>query len=299
MWAVYALLTFACWGVADLFYKIGNHDQGKYNHLKTGIFVGIVMGIHASIYIYLNDVSVSLIDMAKYLPVSLLYIVSMIIGYKGLKYLELSVSSPVQNTSGVITALLLLIFFKEHYDSPFYIATVLIFIGIFWLSVLETRRNQIEREKYIKNNKVGKVIIFTMIFPLIYCLLDGAGTFLDGIYLDKMEIIPEDTALVCYEYTFLIYAIIGYIYLKVKKEKIKISYEKPKIMAALFETGGQFFYVFAMGMNATISAPIVGSYCILSMLLSRVFLKEKLTKYEYMAIFLVVVGIVILAIMDV
>ena len=70
-------------------------------------------------------------------------------------------------------------------------------------------------------------------------------------------------------------------------------------MAAIFETVGQFFYVFAMGINSTISAPIVGSYCILSMLLSRVFLKEKLERNEYLAIFLVVIGIVILAIMDV
>ena len=70
-------------------------------------------------------------------------------------------------------------------------------------------------------------------------------------------------------------------------------------MAALFETGGQFFYVFAMGINATISAPIVGSYCVLSMLLSRIFLKEKLSIKEYIAIFMVIIGIVILAIMDI
>ena len=122
MWAVYALLTFACWGIADLFYKIGNKGEDNYNHLKTGVFVGLVMGIHASIYLIFNDISISLIDMLKYLPVSLLYISSMVIGYRGLKYLELSISSPVQNTSGVITALLLLIFFKEKYDMPFYIA---------------------------------------------------------------------------------------------------------------------------------------------------------------------------------
>ena len=142
-------------------------------------------------------------------------------------------------------------------------------------------------------------IIFTIIFPLIYCLLDGAGTFLDGIYLDKMELISEDGALVAYEYTFLIYAIISFIYLKIKKVKFNVSTEKPKLLAAIFETVGQFFYVFAMGFNATISAPIVGSYCILSMLLSRIFLKEKLTKKEYIAIFLVFIGIIILAIMDI
>lgn len=299
MWAVYALLTFACWGIADLFYKKGNCQDGEYNHLKTGIFVGLVMGIHASIYLLGNSTEISLIDMLKYLPVSLLYIASMVIGYKGLKYLELSISSPVQNTSGVITAILLLIFFKEKYDIPFYIATLLIFIGIFWLSIIEVKRNRTERENFRKNNRVGKIIIFTMIFPLIYCLLDGAGTFLDAIYLDKREIISEDVALVCYEYTFLIYAVINFVYLKIKHIKFKIISERPKIIAAIFETVGQIFYVFAMGINSTISAPIVGSYCILSMLLSRIFLKEKLAKKEYIAIFLVIIGIVILAIMDI
>lgn len=299
MWAIYALLTFACWGIADLFYKIGNHQSGNYNHLKTGIFVGIVMGMHASIYLLCNSIQVSLIDILKYLPVSLLYIASMVIGYRGLKYLELSISSPVQNTSGVITAILLLIFFKEKYDLPFYIAAILIFIGIFWLSIIEVKRNRIERDNFRKNNNVGKIIIFTMIFPLIYCLLDGAGTFLDAIYLDKKELISEDVALVCYEYTFLIYGIITFIYLKMKNVKFKVSSEKPKLLAAMFETIGQFFYVFAMGINSTISAPIVGSYCILSMLLSRVFLKEKLEKKEYIAIFIVIIGIIILAIMDI
>ena len=299
MWVLYALATFLCWGIADLFYKIGNKQEGEYNHLKTGIFVGIVMGIHASIYLLLNDVDVSLLDILKYLPVSLLYISSMVIGYKGLKYLELSISSPVQNTSVVITAILLMIFFKEKYEFPFFIAVLLIFIGIIIISLIEFKEGKDKRDDFKRQNTVKKVITLTIIFPLLYCLLDGAGTFIDGIYLDKLELISEDSALVSYEYTFLIYGIITYIYLRSKGEKFKISNEKSKIMAALFETGGQFFYVFAMGINATISAPIVGSYCILSMILSRIFLKEKLTKREYFAIFLVVIGIVILAIMDV
>lgn len=299
MWIIYTLLTFACWGIADLFYKIGNHGEGEYNHLKTGVFVGLVMGLHATIYLLINDIDINVIEILEYLPVSLLYISSMVIGYRGLKYLELSISSPIQNTSGVITAILLLIFFKEHYDIPFYIATLLIFIGIFSLSLMEIKSNKEERIKYRKNNIKSKVIIFTIIFPLIYCLLDGAGTFLDSIYLDKMKLISEDSALIAYEYTFLIYGIITYIYLKYKNVKFSKKIDNSKLFAAIFETGGQFFYVFAMGINATISAPIVGSYCVLSMLLSRIFLKEKLSVKEYMAIFMVIIGIVILAIMDI
>ena len=213
MWLLCTLLTFFCWGVADLFYKIGNKDEGEYNHLKTGILVGLVMGIHATIYLIINHVNISLIDIIKYLPVSLCYISSMVIGYRGLKYLELSICSPIQNTSGVITAILLLIFFKESLSLPAYVAFILIFIGIFGLSLMQLKETENDRAEYKKNNTFKKILTLTIIFPLAYCLLDGVGTFLDAIYLDYGEFISEDAALVSYELTFLIYGIITYIFI--------------------------------------------------------------------------------------
>ena len=111
MWMVYAILTFFLWGIADLFYKKGNIDKDKYTHLKTGIMVGLVMGIHAIIYYFVKDIKFDVISMLKYLPISICYIASMIIGYKGLKYINLSISSPIQNSSGLITSLLLVLIF--------------------------------------------------------------------------------------------------------------------------------------------------------------------------------------------
>ena len=176
---------------------------------------------------------------------------------------------------------------------------LLIFIGIVILSLIQLKDSKEDREEYNKNNPLKRILALTIIFPLAYCFLDGLGTFLDAIYLDYGSLISEDSALISYEYTFLIYGIITYIYLKTKNEKINILNEKSKIFAAIFETIGQFFYVFAMSGSSVIAAPIVGSYCILSMLLSRVFLKEKLTKKEYVAIFLVIIGIVILGVLDI
>ena len=92
---------------------------------------------------------------------------------------------------------------------------------------------------------------------------------------------------------------VTFIYLKIKKENFSIIKEKVKLAAALFETAGEIFYVTAMSGNSTVAAPIIGSYCVLSMLLSRVFLKEKLSKKEYGCIFLVLIGVIILALLDV
>ena len=286
---IFSLLTFALWGITDVFYKKGNSEKDdKYSDLKTGIIVGLVMGIYALIYMIVKKVEINLMDILKYLPVSLCYISSMVIGYKGLKYLELSIMSPVENTSGVITSLLLILFFKEKYPIPVYIGIVLVFIGI----LLIYRREKKE------NRTIGKKSILAIFLPIIYCLLDGLGTFLDALYLDKFEIISEDTALIAYEFTFLIFAIFGMIYLSTKKEKMSLLKEKYKGMAAIFETLGQFFYVFAMASDSTIGASIVGSYCILSLILSRIFLKEKLKTEKYIAIGIAIIGLILLVVYD-
>ena len=287
---IYCFLTFLFWGIADLFYKIGNREDKKYNEIITGIIVGIVMGIHATIYLIINHLSVNVIEMIKYLPVYLCYIASMVIGYRGLRHMELSLVSPIENTSGAITSIFLIIFFKDKLPPLAYLAILLVFIGIIILSVIEKKEGRV-----VKLKRINFLII---LFPIIYCLLDGMGTFLDAVYLDKLSLISEDSALLCYEYTFLIYAVIAFIYLKIKKQRVNLFKERDKMIAAILETAGQFFYVFAMSHNSTIGATIVGSYCLLSMILSHIFLKEKLSEQKYIGLIIAISGLVLLAFLD-
>ena len=298
MWVLCTSIAFITWAMVSIFYKITNKVD-EYTHLKTGILVGLIMGIHAICYMIYKGMGINFLDVLKYFPISVLYIASMIIGYRGYKFIELSISSPVQNSSGVITALLFVLFFHEVYNLPFYIAVVLIFIGVIILSIDEIKETKEKREEFKKNNGIKKLFTLAIVFPLFYALFDGVGTFLDGVFLDKLELINADSALISYEFTFLVYGIITWIYLKKKEPKIKVFDEWNLIAAAICEMVGQVFYVFAMAENATIAAPIIGSYCVMTMLLSRVFLKEKLSKIEYVGIFLVLAGVIILSIMDV
>jgi drug/metabolite transporter (DMT)-like permease len=290
MWLIMAIVTLLLWGIADLFYKKGNNEKDKYSHLKTGMLVGLVMGIHAIIYMIVKHLSFDLMAMLKYLPVSLCYIISMVLGYKGLKYINLSVSSPIQNSSGIITSILLCIIFKVSLSIYEIIGLILMTIGVWILSFIENKEN-----KKVVLKKIGLTAI---IFPIMYLIIDGAGTFLDAVYLDHLEIVSEDIALISYEFTFLIYGILVFIYLKYNKEKIMLFNEKDKLFAAVFETFGQFTYVFAISSHSVITAPIVGCYCAFSVLLSRLFLKEKLNKWQYLALILILSGIILLAILE-
>ena len=109
-----------------------------------------------------------------------------------------------------------------------------------------------------------------------------------------MELISEDSALLSYEFTFLIYAVITIIYLRTKKVTLSFSKDKNKLFAALFETAGQFFYVFAIADDSVISATIIGSYFILSLILASVFLKERLSIKKYIGIGITSIGIILL-----
>ena len=107
MWFWLSLIALLCWSGSDLFSKIGCQDaDDKYSHLKMVMAVGLVMGLHAAYEIFINGTEINGSIILTYLPVSLLYISSMTIGYIGLRYIELSISSPICNSSGALVAVL-------------------------------------------------------------------------------------------------------------------------------------------------------------------------------------------------
>ncbi|WP_042357293.1 EamA family transporter [Bacillus rubiinfantis] len=299
MWFIFALLTTFAWGGADLFYKKGTDSNDKYSHLKIVIMVGLVMGIHATVYMLTQGLSFNPYDLVKYLPVSALYILSMAIGYIGLRYIELSIASPVQNSSGAITAILLFIFFPRELGMLHIVGVVIITAGVIGLAILEKNAETAAlKASNIQIDKKYQIGFLAITFPILYCILDGLGTFADGIYLDEMKLISEDAALIAYEYTFLLCGIAAFLFLKLKKIDFRVFQERDKGLAAILETAGQFFYVFAMAKNAIIAAPLIASYSIISVVLSRIFLKEKLSKAHYAVIVLVMIGIALLGFAD-
>ena len=119
MWLWLSLIALLCWSGSDLFSKIGCRDgSDRYSHLKMVIAVGVVMGLHAAFEIFVGGTAISWSVIWTYLPVSLLYISSMALGYLGLRYIELSVSSPICNSSGALVAVLTLLFVGGEDYSP-------------------------------------------------------------------------------------------------------------------------------------------------------------------------------------
>ena len=293
MWFWLSLVAIFCWSGSDLFSKIGSKIDDKNSHWKMIIAVGTIMGIHAIIEIYLGA-EFKFWDIIIYLPVSFIYIFAMIFGYIGLRYVVLSISTPICNSSGAVAALLCFFILKEKMNGLQVVAVTLVCIGIFLLSVIEKEKNKVE------DMQVGRVQdrrytnrFIAILFPIFYFVLDGVATFGDALILDKY--ITEEAANIAYELTFLIMAFLAFVYVVViKKQKIKLSAEKPKMLAGVFETAGQFAYIYAIGSNAIVAAPLISSYCIFSLIWARLILKEKLLLKQYFVIAIAAIGIVIL-----
>ncbi len=320
MWFTFTIATTLLWGLAELFYKMGAKEREPYAHLKISICVGVVMGIHA-ISTIITGLDFDFRNLIVYLPVSLCYILSMTLSYFGMRYIEESISDPIENTSGALCSVLCVIFLGDSIANGSWVAIACIVIGILGVGFLENSGSTDRKKKLGK-----KMAIVAFAMPFCYAILDALGSFLDAFYLtfqdeETLEIVTpllrvteeniEDVANTAYELTFLLVAIVLYIFLKIKGVKFNLPEDLrkngttnvlinqwDKIVAALCETAGQFTYVYAMSGKAEIAAPIISSGCILSVLLARIFLKEKLTWKQYIFIGIVIAGIVALGIMN-
>ena len=301
MWLVFTIVTTLLWGIAELFYKRGSHEERKYDHLRVCVLVGAVMGIHAVITLLTSDMSYDPRNLIAYLPVSLCYILSMACSYFGIRFIEESLSDPIENTAGAMCSLLCVIFLGESIGLPVWIAIGIIVIGIIGVGYTEKSAGADRKKRLGK-----KLAIIAFLMPFCYAIIDALGSFLDIFFLE-LETSPlvginaeniELVANVSYELTFAIVGLILFAFMMYKGVKFELPKQGDKAIAAVCETAGQLTYVYAMSGNGAIAAPILSSVCVVSLLLSRIFLKEKLTKKQYLFIGIIIVGILMLAVLE-
>ncbi len=315
---IFSLVALLAWSGSDLFSKMGTKETDKNSHWKVVFAVGLIMGIHFFITLiggYFIDDPESLPkfvaslfytdfrinDFFTYLPVATLYIGAMVIGYIGLRYIELSVSSPICNCSGSLALLLCcLIFWGEIQLTHWMILGVLLITaGIISIGFIDSKENQELKElrRQESNRKYTKSFL-ALLLPIAYLIIDALGTVGDEVLFSVTDI-TDYASNSAFELTFFILAIFAFIWVKiVKKDKLFAKSNGALYVGGACETIGQIFYMAVMFAEYEIGMPIISSYCVVSLLWSRLFLKEKLSKLHYVAILVTVLGIITLGIVS-
>ncbi|MDO4608609.1 MAG: hypothetical protein Q4B40_05410 [Clostridia bacterium] len=317
MYYIFSILALLCWSGSDLFSKKGTNEHDKNSHWKVIFAVGLIMGIHFLItlvggVIIDNTVGVDGVpkiisslfytdfkpfDFIRYLPVAALYIFAMALGYIGLRYIELSISSPICNSSGALAFVLCLIFGLVSTDDitlTTVIGIVMITIGIVALGFVEQKEDdQIKQARREKANRKYTKSILAFLLPISYLIIDALGTVGDELIFAKTDI-TDYAANSAFELTFFLLAIFAFVWLKLIKKDTVFKGNKDLMLGGLCETVGQVFYMAVMFSDFSAGMVIISAYCAISVLWSRIFLKEKMSWKHYTVIALVIAGIVIL-----
>ena len=317
MYYIFSILALLSWSGSDFFSKKGTREQDKNSHWKVVFWVGLIMGIHFFLTLIGGAVINStvgvdgvpkivasflytdfkLIDFVNYLPVAALYILAMVFGYIGLRYIELSISSPICNSSGALAFLLCLIFgifSAEEITKAAIIGILMITVGIIALGFVDQREDpEIKKARQEMANRKYTRSILAFLLPISYLIIDALGTAGDEFIFANSDI-TDYAANSAFELTFFLLAIFAFIWIKFVKKDVVFKGNRDLAFGGLCETIGQVFYMAVMFSDFSVGMVIISAYCAISVLWSRIFLKEKLSWKHYSAIFLVIAGIVVL-----
>ena len=301
MWLLFATITVLLWGTSETIFKKVSTIE-KHSVLKLISFNGIILGICAIVFMLITRTEINLNILITYLPVALIYIASMFCTYKAMTLVKVSILSPLQNSSCAITTILCIFLLKQEVGIPQIIAIALIIICMILLSINKDEVLRLEsgdKEADAKNAKRAYLLYLKGIaFALGYWFLDGIGSFMDDYTLEAN--LSAEQVIIAYSFIYGITGVICAIVVKFKERDYKytkVKENKLKLLGTLVESAGQYTYIYAFAFgDAALASPYIAAYSIVTVILSRIFLKEKLTKKQYVLIGLILAGMITLSI---
>lgn len=301
MWLLFATITVLLWGTSETIFKKVSTIE-KHSVLKLISFNGIILGICAIVFMLITRTEINLNILITYLPVALIYIASMFCTYKAMTLVKVSILSPLQNSSCAITTILCIFLLKQEVGIPQIIAIALIIICMILLSINKDEVLRLEsgdKEADKKNAKKAYLLYLKGIaFALGYWFLDGIGSFMDDYTLEAN--LSAEQVIIAYSFIYGIIGVICAIIVKIKDRDYKytkVKENKLKLLGTLVETAGQYTYIYAFAFgDAALASPYIAAYSVVTVILSRIFLKEKLSKKQYVLIALILAGMITLSI---
>ena len=312
------MLTMSCivlWGLTDILLKKSLNYSDPLSQFKTFVWIGLVavpICIVAAVSSGTLPDSVRLLSGNLYLiPINIFYVVAMFSGLLGAKHLDASVVSPLENIDGAITAVILYSFFlfTDHSNVTDSIGvmeivgTVAITFGVIFLGIQEQKlsKQEVNVEEDKKKHRLGAL---ALIFPIVYNLVDAASMVAMGVTVSgETEVGIPDLDFFFFECVgFAVGAVFVWLYLLIAKKYVYNPLKKTELSrcgAGVGDTLGTMAFTFAVALNPILTAPVTSSYCLVTIILARILLKERLTKKQYLSLALLVIGIALLAVSEI
>lgn len=290
MWLYYSLISAVISGfVAIAIKKCSNNEpkriaiMGMLIYHCTMIFISLI--INPGIIVSLN-----ILDMIKMLPGIVIQSIGFYCSIAAIKYGKVSITSSIQRAQVIITFLLGVWILREKFT-----VLQLVVSGILVaLSIMVAKDNEKNKEDVDKNAK-KKAVMYSWGVVLFY----GISNFINKIYVTEFQ----NPLYVMFNYAVII--IIGiFAYCLITKQWNyidikKISAKKYFILQSLLDVSSSIFNRFALlEGNVSIVSVIGTSSIVITILASRLILKEKVSWKEYLMILGIFICVLILSVIE-
>jgi drug/metabolite transporter (DMT)-like permease len=280
------LLSMLGWGTSDF---LAAKSSRKIGYLLTYFWTQVIALAIALIYFFVKFSTADLNNMLQYLvfllPAGVLFMIGTLSFYKGFTKGQVSLVSPIGASWAMVTVILSVIFFKEVLEINQIVAIVLIILGIVLVSVNLKELLKIRRFALLGRIKEG----------LIAMLAWGISLFLMVPASKALGWLVPVVALKFFGLLFLA------IFVVFSKQSLKINF-RLSLLTLLFFIGFLdmvAFFGYSLGVRgeyASIIAPVAASFPLITVILARIFLKEKLVLNQAFGIIGIITGLILISI---
>ena len=285
MGIIAGFLSMVFWGTAIFLAAIASRKLGNVLTLFWMQFFGFLVGL-LFFLVNFNSFTFTLVsqNVSLLVVVAVLQVVAYLSFYRGLEKAEVSLVGPVGAAWGLVVALLGVVFLKESLSTSQVLAIGMIVVGIVMLSVNISDLVKSKKVNFLVGVKEGVMAMLgwgISLFLLVFATKE-LGWFLPAFIFRF----------------FVLLLLVGYILFS-KSVFIPKSTKFPLkllLLIGLFDIGGFFSYSFGVsGTQASIVAPIGSAFALVSVLLAKVFLKEKIYRNKMVGILAIVGGLVLIS----
>ena len=321
MWILYSCISIAFYALCEIYEKKGSDIEESHSEAKLLVWFGL-FGLLVACFVSisgLRETDTSFFDMAIDDPALILstvfYFLSLLFAFISLKLIPVSIEAPITNISGSISfvgAILLFIFlgnFQKIYEEVTLIKVVLvviIFIVVLIFSNLYHERIEdddiSEYEKHRISGNKRKALFYATIgilFAVLSSMCDAGNSIVSYYVLDGIA--DSNDYIYFSNLLFFLLGCISWIVVSIIEKHIYNPFSKNqhiKAIGAGLDCLGMVTNVLAVDANSFFADPIISTYFIFTVVLSRILLKEKLNKKQTICAIVLVICISLFAFLD-
>ncbi|MBZ9577726.1 DMT family transporter [Patescibacteria group bacterium] len=279
------LLSMFGWGTSDF---LAAKSSRKVGYLITYFWTQLFAFSIAFVYLLIKLPTLNINNVFQFLvfilPAGFLYMVGTLFFYKGFTKGQVSLVSPIGASWAMITVILSFVFLKEVLKTNQIAAIILMIIGVVLVSINLKELLKVRKLALLGGIKEGLIAMLAWGFSLFLIVIPSKtfGWFLPVFGLKLFGIM------------FIV------IYAMLIKQSLKVKLQL-SLLALFFLVGFSdmvafFGYSFGVeGEYASIIAPVAASFPLVTIILARIFLKERIVLNQAFGIVGIIAGLILIS----